>query len=614
MNLHFLRALPRTFTILSVALLGACANTAEPTPAPGDAPASDFDLNTSELGSVLASCSTAGSSGYDAESKTLTLALTAGVNSIVIAVPNKTVAVNHNPCVDSGGVALTATTVKKIVVTGTTGDDEVIFDLAQGSFGAIFSSQGGVTVDLGAGTADAFKVRGGDGAEKFTAGTDGTDDFFELSGDKFADVKVSNAETYVIALGGGNDTFSGQGGAVSASHLTTGVTALTAITRDLTVNGGDGNDTITGGDGDDTLSGGAGDDTFKASATADGADVFAGDAGVDTVDYSARTGNLTVTLDGVANDGLASETDNVGVSVENVTGGSGNDTITGSNISNTLKGGDGNDTLNGGTGNADCTLDVDVLDGGAGDDTFTGGAAADCGDTFTCGAGSDVVTYASRTNALTISIDNVANDGEADEGDSVKTDCEKVVGGAGNDTITGSAAGDILDGGPGDDTLNGGAGDDTFIAAATDDGGDIMNGGAGTDTVDYSARTGDLTVTLCIASNVTGNSDVGDCAVANDGLAGEEDQIINCEHVIAGSGDDDLTGAASADTLEGGDGADTIHGGGGADNLFGDNDDDNLYGEDGDDYIDGGAGTNTADGGPGDGDICTQATATNCEL
>ncbi|MCB9737479.1 MAG: hypothetical protein H6745_33280 [Deltaproteobacteria bacterium] len=608
--------MPRTLSVLSVALLGACANTAEPTPTTGDkTPDSNIDLNTSELGSVLASCSTAGSSGYDSVTKTLTLDLTASVSSVVIAVPNKTIAVNHNPCVDSAGAALTTTSVKKIVVNGTANDDEVIIDLAQGSFGAIFSATGGVTVDMAGGTGDAFKVRGGDAAEKITAGTDSTDDFFELSGDKFADVIVSNAEAYTFALGGGADVFTGQGGAISASHLKDGVTSLTAITADLTINGGDGADTLTGGDGDDTINGGEGNDTIKSAANDDGSDVVEGDGGVDTMDYSARTGDLTVTLDDTANDGLSGEADNIKVSVENVTGGSGDDAITGSDVSNTLKGGDGDDTLNGGAGNSsDCTLDVDVLDGGNGDDTFSAGAAADCGDTYVCGAGSDVVTYGSRTNPLVIDIDNTADDGEASELDNVKTDCEKVIGGSGDDTITGSTAADILDGGDGDDTLNGGAGDDTFIAGAADDGGDVMNGGAGVDTVDYSARTGDLTITLCIASNVTGDSDVGDCATHNDGLASEEDQIINCEHIIAGDGADDITGASSADTLEGGAGDDIIDGGGGADNIFGDDDDDTLTGGDGDDYIDGGAGTNTADGEGGDGDICTQATASNCEL
>ncbi|PKN55246.1 MAG: hypothetical protein CVU56_22465 [Deltaproteobacteria bacterium HGW-Deltaproteobacteria-14] len=601
--------------------IGGCANA--PTPDDGTSTQTDdLGVNTTALGSVLASCSTAGSSGYDADTKTLTLDLTAGVSSVVVAVVAKQISVNHNPCVDSNDVALTTTTVKKLVINGTSGDDEVILDIAQGSFGTVFSATGGVTIDMAGGTADAFKVRGSNvGIDKFTAGESGGVAFFELSGDKTADVMVSNAEEFVFALGDGNDVFSGAGGAISANHLSSGVTALDAFSADLSVNGGAGNDTITGGDGDDTLSGGDGDDTFKSAAVADGADVMNGNAGTDTMDYSARTGDLTVTLDGTANDGLASETDDVKADVENVTGGSGDDTITGSNISNKLLGGDGDDTLNGGAGNADCSLDADVLEGGAGDDTFTQGSAADCGDSMAGGAGTDVVTYASRTNAVTLSIDNKAFDGETDELDNIKSDIEKVIGGAGNDTITGGSGDDVLDGGPGDDILNGGPGDDTFLEGSATSGADIFNGGAGFDTVDYSSRTNALTVTLCIATALTGDSADGDCATKNDGEASETDQIINCEHIIGGAGNDNITGAASDDTLEGKDGDDTIAGGAGADSIFGDDGDDTLTGGAGDDYIDGGADTatapadnDTADGEAGDGDICLTAVSSNCEL
>ncbi|PIE20237.1 MAG: hypothetical protein CSA66_01100 [Proteobacteria bacterium] len=250
-----------------------------------------------------------------------------------------------------------------------------------------------------------------------------------------------------------------------------------------------------------------------------------------------------------------------------------------------------------------------------GDDTFDQGSAADCGDELVGGDGTDVATYAGRSNDLTIDIDGKADDGEASEGDNIKTDIEKVIGGSGNDTITGSNGDDVIDGGAGDDVLSGGSGNDTFLCAATDDGGDVINGGGGMDTIDYSARTADLTITLCVDKDAdTGASTAGDCATANDGLSGEEDNVINCEGIIGGSGGDTITGADSDDTLEGKGGDDTISGGAGDDNIFGDDGDDTLAGGADDDYVDGGAGTDTADGGAGDGDICSQATASNCEL
>jgi Ca2+-binding RTX toxin-like protein len=598
----------------SITGIGACAD------APDTAPTSAADddgvgLSAAELGAVLASCSSAGTSGYDPATKILSLSLGGGVTEVVISVPNKQIAVNHNPCVDTSGVPLTTTSVKKIVVTGTSGDDEVIIDTAPGSFGGIFSVQGGISVDMAGGTGDAFKVRGSSGIDKWSMGTDGTDVFFELSGDKNADVWVVGAESYVVALGEGNDTFTGAGGAIAAGHLVSGVTALTAVTTTISVNGGAGNDTIEGGDGDDTLSGGDGDDIFKSALIDDGSDVMAGGAGTDTVDYGTRELDLTVTLDGTGNDGIASEADNVGTDVENIIGGKADDTLTGSNVSNKIQGGDGNDTISGGTGNGDCSLDVDVLEGGNGNDTFNQGSAADCGDSMVGGAGDDVASYASRTNALVIDIDNTADDGETAENDNVKSDVEKVIGGAGNDTITGSANADIIDGGLGNDILNGGAGDDTFLEGTVTSGGDVINGGTGRDTVDYSGRTDDLTITLCVdTAAATGDSTVGDCAVHNDGLAAEADQLINVEGVQAGTGDDAITGSTADETLEGGAGADVIAGGAGADSIFGDAGDDTLTGGAGDDYLDGGAGTDTGDGGAGDGDICTQVTPTNCEL
>ncbi len=83
-----------------------------------------------------------------------------------------------------------------------------------------------------------------------------------------------------------------------------------------TLNGGLGNDTLRGGADDDTLNGGDGDDTFDEETAANGADVMTGGAGTDTADYSKRTNFVSVTKDGVANDGEAGERDNVADEVE----------------------------------------------------------------------------------------------------------------------------------------------------------------------------------------------------------------------------------------------------------------------------------------------------------
>jgi Ca2+-binding RTX toxin-like protein len=83
-----------------------------------------------------------------------------------------------------------------------------------------------------------------------------------------------------------------------------------------TLNGGAGDDTLQGGADDDTLNGGDGNDTFDEEAQANGADVMTGGAGTDIAKYDLRTNFVSVTKDGVANDGEAGEKDNVMPDVE----------------------------------------------------------------------------------------------------------------------------------------------------------------------------------------------------------------------------------------------------------------------------------------------------------
>jgi hypothetical protein len=82
-----------------------------------------------------------------------------------------------------------------------------------------------------------------------------------------------------------------------------------------------------------------------------------GGAGTDTVDYEGRSAKVTVTLDGVANDGEALEGDNVLRNVENVLGGTVGDDLSGDGDANTLDGGPGEDLVVGNGGG-------DILQGG----------------------------------------------------------------------------------------------------------------------------------------------------------------------------------------------------------------------------------------------------------
>jgi Ca2+-binding RTX toxin-like protein len=168
-----------------------------------------------------------------------------------------------------------------------------------------------------------------------------------------------------------------------------------------------------------------------------------------------------------------------------------------------------------------------------------------------------------------------------------------------NDTITqNSPIASRLMGGNGDDKLTGGPGDDVLIGEA---GADTMAGGGGRDTADYSARTAPVTVNLD--------------AKANDGEAGENDNVaLDVEVIAGGSGNDALAGSSSDNALLGNAGNDMLAGGDGNDQLDGGAGDDTLAGGAGADSLVGGDGNDTAsyaestaavrvvlDGKPGDG-------------
>ena len=80
--------------------------------------------------------------------------------------------------------------------------------------------------------------------------------------------------------------------------------------------------------------------------------------------------HVTVTLDGLNNDGSAGENDESTNDFENIQGGSGSDSLVGNSGKNEINGGDGNDYMIGGNGN-------DTLRGDLGSDTMHGGNGND---------------------------------------------------------------------------------------------------------------------------------------------------------------------------------------------------------------------------------------------
>jgi uncharacterized repeat protein (TIGR01451 family) len=341
------------------------------------------------------------------------------------------------------------------------------------------------------------------------------------------------------------------------------------------LDGGAGNDVLDGFTGSDNVVAGPGDDTIDARSCsgspclADAADAYSGGDGVDSISYNNRAAAVTVTLDGVADDGAAGEHDNVGADIENVTGGDGGDTIAGTDAPNVLSGGSdyagqpnsidgrgGNDVLFGGYG---C---CDLLNGGTGDDVLSaglaGGGTLDGGsgdDTMTPsllgipppvtvigGDGTDTASYHGAFGDVSISLDDAANDGTGS--DNVHSDVENVIGGRGNDTIVGSPADNVFDG---------------------SEGADAFHGGGGTDTVDYSSRTRAVTATI------DGIANDGESPAPYPGSGPNEDDNIepDVENVLGGSGSDEIVGSTAVNTLKGGGGDDLLDGGLGADTLIG---------------------------------------------
>jgi Ca2+-binding RTX toxin-like protein len=408
---------------------------------------------------------------------------------------------------------------------GTTG---FVFNLGAGddtaAVGAVAS--GGIST----GGPGADHLQGGPLADLLNGG--GGDDVLE--GGEGDDTLLGGIGVDTLRGGAGSDVLRGDDGPDTLEGGP-GRDYLAGGTGDDTESGGDDGDVLDGGgapgcdggEGSDILNGDGGDDAL-CGGTGPGApdnDALNGGAGEDSA-YYLRSTNVSVSLDNVANDGAAGEADNVHADVEDVTSGSGADTLTGSDARNVLDGGPGPDNLSGLGGNdvlADSGGDsaADRLDGGAGDDSLAAGAGPDV---YVGGDGEDAVTdYAARTFSVSVTLDGVADDGAAGEGDNVGADVEDVTGGSAADTLTGNAADNELVGGAGDDTINGG------------DGNDGLSGGAGRDTIDGGGGRDDLeggggADTLKLRDWLT---DRANCGGGTDAVQGEarDDIAGNCENV-----------------------------------------------------------------------------------
>ncbi len=229
--------------------------------------------------------------------------------------------------------------------------------------------------------------------------------------------------------------------------------------------------------------------------------------------------------------------------------------IAGSAFDDLLVGDNGANTISGGGGN-------DVLFGQGGGDVISGGGVSGSGyNQIWGGPGSDTVTYASETAAVTADltghygfVGGVAPTNLRDVFNSV----ENLIGGAGNDTLRGDAPVNTLDGGAGSDVLMGFDGDDWLIGGGVSSGGyNQLFGGNGIDTASYVAETTAVTASLAGLWAYVGG-------VASTNL---RDVFNSIENLVGGSAVDVLVGDGLANILEGGGGAEQLYGGAGADTF-----------------------------------------------
>jgi hypothetical protein len=150
-----------------------------------------------------------------------------------------------------------------------------------------------------------------------------------------------------------------------------------------------------------------------------------------------------------------------------------------------------------------------------------------------------------RATGVTVTLDNVANDGNSADGSADSVQTENVVTGSGDDSVTGDGGFNVIDTGDGADSVDGRASPDTIAGGP---GNDTLNGEDGNDTVD--GGPGDDFLASGRNYDVL-NGGVGDDTLSDSGYMGTG------QDMSGGPGDDMLIPGDGIDDVDGGDGFDT---------------------------------------------------------
>lgn len=235
-------------------------------------------------------------------------------------------------------------------------------------------------------------------------------------------------------------------------------------------------------------------------------------AGVDTVSAATQTVTVRIDLREGSWNYVGSKSSSIlaagqsfigfGSVIENATGGKANDTLIGNSIGNRIDGGLGVDTMTGGDGSdsyyvdnvGDIVKETNAVISTGGSDTvnsylnaYTLTALVENGRILSTVAanllgnglnnvlyagvgsnvldglvGSDTVSYASATTAVTVSLVSASSQATGGSGFDTLLNIENLTGSNFNDKLTGNSGANILNGALGSDTLDGGAGNDVF--------------------------------------------------------------------------------------------------------------------------------------------------------
>ncbi|WP_338695587.1 calcium-binding protein [Bradyrhizobium sp. 26S5] len=365
-----------------------------------------------------------------------------------------------------------------------------------------------------------------------------------LSGSRFNDTLVGDANDNILSGGLGADALNGGAGNDIASYsrassavvaslanpaantgeasgdIYTSIEGLDGSSFNDTLTGDGGNNVLRGGGGNDSLDGGSGTDTawffgnrsaYTITRTSPTSSVLVAGEGFDTLTNIELLHFFDVTLNvadlPIANTGTAGA-DNLygGVGNDSLVGLGGNDVLIGFAGDDVGYGGDGNDYFYAGSGNDILVGDagLDVLLGEAGNDSLYGGSGTNY---LFGGDGNDLI---------------IGNGGIVGAGD-----VNVMFGEAGADALYGGAGFNYFYGGAGVDTMFGGSGLNIFVSSGETDG-NVIYGGAGQNYV-YGSNGGDT---------VTGGASV--------------------DVFLMGSGADNISGGGGVDYAWGGGGADTF--------------------------------------------------------